>query len=100
MAQKGRELFLQYNPAITRHSVASSRRGKVCQVEAGPFLEFLALWLAPLNAFFSTLSKDYYPTPVSPAGVARMAVELEPVPMTSEQCDPAELVSPFTQLNP
>lgn len=100
LSRRGRELFLQYNPAITRHSVASSRNGKACQVEAGRFLEFLELWLSPLNTFFSTLSKDYCPTPVSPAGVARMAVELEPRPTASEQSDPAKLVSPSTQLNP
>jgi hypothetical protein len=75
VALKAREIFLQYNGSITRHSIASSRLEKDTQVEAGPFLEFLELLLAPLNQFFSRLSKDYQATPVSAAQVVRAAVD-------------------------
>jgi len=78
VAVKAREIYLRYNDSVTRHSIASFRHGKDSQVEAGPFVEFLELLLAPLNRFFADLPKHYYATPVSPASVARTATELTP----------------------
>ncbi len=75
VAVKAREIYLRYNVSATRHSIASSRRGKDSQVEAGPFVDFLELLLAPLNRYFAGLPKHYCATPVSSASVARMATE-------------------------
>lgn len=76
LAVKTREIYLRYNISVTRHSELSSTDGMLCQVEAGPFFDFLERLLAPLNRFFASLPKHYYATPISPAYVARMAVEL------------------------
>jgi len=76
LAVKTREIYLRYNLSVTRHSELSSTDGMLCQVEAGPFFDFLELLLAPLNRFFASLPKHYYAGPISPAFVARMAVEL------------------------
>src|SRR5712691_8733033 len=78
VAVRVREIYLRYNDSVTRHSIASFRHGKDSQVEAGPFVEFLELLLAPLNRFFAGLPKHYYATPVSPASVARTATEFTP----------------------
>jgi hypothetical protein len=75
VAVRTREIYLRYNVSVTRHSIASSRRGKDSQVEAGPFVEFLELLLTPLNRYFAGLPKHYCATPVSSASVARMAAE-------------------------
>jgi hypothetical protein len=74
LATRLRELFLCYNDVATRHSVASD--GNIAQVEAGPFLEFLKLVIAPLNEFFATLPPSYGAKPISPVQVARKAGEL------------------------
>jgi hypothetical protein len=77
IALKFRELFLQFNEAITRHSVESSRRGKKVQIEAGPFVDFLTVVLEPLNRFFAELPKEYGAKPLSPGYVARIALKLD-----------------------
>ena len=105
VAVKAREIYLRYNDSVTRHSIASFTRGKDSQVEAGPFVEFLELLLAPLNRFFASLPKHYYATPVSPASVARTATEftpdrlgqLSPIPYRKA---PAEAGARSTQLLP
>ena len=77
LALKFRRLFLQFNEAITRHSVASSRGGKELQIEAGPFVDFLMVVLEPLNRFFTELPKEYGAKPLSPGYVARTALKLD-----------------------
>jgi hypothetical protein len=72
LAIRGRELFLRFNDSVSRCSIAT----EFSQTEAGPFHEFLELWLAPLNRFFSSLQEPHLTTPISPATVARKAIAL------------------------
>lgn len=105
LARKGREIFLRYNPTVTRHSVVSvmkhkGGKSKFFQVEGGPFLEFLEEWLAPLNSFFATLSKDYCAR-VSPAGLAKMVMEFERAQLAQAPRYPViSTVTTPTQLSP
>jgi hypothetical protein len=69
-----RELFLSHNDVATRHSVAAD--GKSAQVEAGAFLEFLQLVIAPLNEFFATLPPSYGAKPISAVQIARRGSEI------------------------
>jgi hypothetical protein len=93
-------MFLQYNDAITRHSVVSWRNGRVTQVEAGPFLEFLELMIAPLNRFFCSLRKNYSAAPVSCASVARMAVDFTPDQLRMQRQETETNGPEATQLHP
>jgi hypothetical protein len=77
LALRFRAIFLRFNQTITRHSVESSRKGKIIQVEAGPFVEFLDEVLAPLNRFFSELSSEYGAKPISAGYVTRVAKNLD-----------------------
>jgi hypothetical protein len=64
-----REIFERYNARSGRHSVLISADGK--QEEAGPFLEFLSLAIAPLNEFLADLPASYGAKPISAAQIMR-----------------------------
>jgi hypothetical protein len=63
--------FLRFNITASRHSIAADSEN--AQAEAGPFLNFLTVVLAPLNLFLSPGHIDA--KPVSPAQVARIGLE-------------------------
>jgi hypothetical protein len=65
--------FLRFNETATRHSIAAD--GKRAQAEAGPFLDFLTVVLAPLNHFLEGAPGQSGAKPVSPAQVARVGLE-------------------------
>jgi hypothetical protein len=105
VALKAREIYLGYNLSVTRHSVASVSHGKDCQVDAGPFFEFLELLLAPLNRFLKSLPKHYCAGLISPAYVARMAVEFSQDQLQRQRPiryrkTPEEVGTSCTQLSP
>jgi hypothetical protein len=105
VALRAREIYLRYNLSVTRHSVASFSRGKDCQVEDGPFFEFLELLLAPLNRFLKSLPKHNCAILISPAYVARMAVEFSQDRLQQQRPiryrkAPEEVGTSCTQLSP
>ena len=65
-------IYLRFNSTAGRHSVAAD--GDVAQAEAGPFLEFLSLVIAPLNGFLIQLPKSYGNKGVSEPDLARRAL--------------------------
>jgi hypothetical protein len=66
-----REIFERYNADARRHSVLTSINGKLKQEEAGPFLEFLKIAIAPLNEFLADLQASHGAKPISPAQIMR-----------------------------
>ena len=64
--------FLRFNETATRHSIASD--GDRAQAEAGPFLDFLTVTIAPLNKFFVQLPPKYGAKVVSAPELARRAL--------------------------
>ena len=77
LASRGREFFLRFNDSINRRSIHT---GMKSQTEAGPFFEFLELWLAPLNRFFASLQEPHLTSPISPASIARRATASSQAP--------------------
>ena len=66
-----REIFERYNAGAGRHSVLTSADGKFKQEEAGPFLTFLKIVIAPLNEFLAGLPASHGPKPISAAQIMR-----------------------------
>jgi hypothetical protein len=65
-------LFLRYHDSAGRHSVLTSIDGKLAQIEAGPFFEFVKVAIEPLNQF---LVSELHRSPLSAARLARYALE-------------------------
>ncbi len=63
--------YLRYRNSAGRQSVLTSIDGKLTQMEAGPFFEYLKAVLAPLNRY---LVEELHRRPLSPARVARFAL--------------------------
>ena len=66
-----REIFERYNACSGRHSVLTWVDGKIKQEEAGPFLTFLKIVIAPLNEFLAGLPASYGAMPISAAQIMR-----------------------------
>jgi hypothetical protein len=66
-----REIFERYNAGSGRHSVLTSADGKLKQEEAGPFLAFLMVVIAPLNEFLADLPASCGAKPISAAQIMR-----------------------------
>jgi hypothetical protein len=73
-----REIFLRFNPTITRKSVVSSHgHGKLFQQEDGPFFLFVEGVLVPLNRYFGSLpsSTGLSTRDISAAYITRLAAK-------------------------
>jgi hypothetical protein len=71
-----REVYLQYNPTARRVSTYTSRNGKTVQTEAGQFLRFVELVVAPLNKYLA--AQPTKPRPFPAAQVVRKAKYARP----------------------
>jgi hypothetical protein len=65
-------LFLRYHDTAGRHSVLTSIDGKLAQIEAGPFFEFVKVVIEPLNQF---LVSELHPNPLTAPRSARYALD-------------------------
>jgi hypothetical protein len=66
-----REIFERYNGDSSRQSVLTWVDGGFKQEEAGPFLEFLKIAIAPLNEFLAELPASYGAESISAAQIMR-----------------------------
>lgn len=64
--------YRRFNDTAGRHSIAAD--GDRAQAEAGPFLEFLSLVIAPLNRFLIQLPESYLAKSISAPALARRAL--------------------------
>ena len=75
LAPRLREVFLRYNEKVSRHSEWTSLgNGKLFQTESGPFFEFLAAVIAPLNSFL----REHDLRKIAPSTLARTATQFSP----------------------
>ena len=65
------DCYLRFHNSAGRQSVLTSIDGKLTQMEAGPFFQYLKTVLAPLNRY---LVEELHRRPLSPARVARFAL--------------------------